>query len=79
MTMHLKETPEDLAVKARLWDATRRELLFFAARYRQEREAGVWRTDAQVDVCAAAKKRGYKKGLVEFLGRPCRATMDEAG
>lgn len=75
-----KETDADRGVKRRLWDATERELLHFASRYREEAAVGQKRSDAQDEVARAAKDRGCPMGLVRFLGAKKRGVeMDGAG
>lgn len=76
----MKEDDGDRAVKASLWEASEREILRFAGRYRQEHCAGVAACRAQDDVADAAKQKGYPKGLIRFLGAQKRGDeMDAAG
>lgn len=66
--MKFKEEPADLAVKARLWDATERELEGFARKYAAGHVKGERYSEIQKDVTYAAKAKGYKIGLVRELG-----------
>ena len=68
----LKESQEDSDVKARLWDATSRELIRFAERYAEEHVVGQRVSEAQEDVACAAAKMGYPKTLVRDLGSAAR-------
>ena len=74
----LKEDAGDIAVKARLWDATRRELMHFATRYAEEHVVGVRVSDGQEDVAIAAKDKGYPKTLVRALGSIVRRDLSES-
>ncbi|MTH66720.1 hypothetical protein [Paracoccus shanxieyensis] len=66
--MRFKETADDLAVKAKLWDATDREIERFARSYADGFVKGERYSDAQKDACAAAKRKGYPKMLIHALG-----------
>lgn len=81
----LKETAADKAVKERLWEASKAELLRFAGLYAQRHEPGVRYSDGQRDATAAAKAKGYRIGLVRLCGQnlisgndKIRQEMDEA-
>lgn len=65
---HLMEAPEDLAVKERLWDATRREVMRFAQRHAAEHVVGEARSEPQADILEAAKRKGYEITLIENCG-----------
>lgn len=67
--LKLKETPDDLAVKERLWCATEREIERFAKAYADGHIVGQAYSDAQRDATSAAKSKGYPKGLIREAGR----------
>lgn len=73
LSHHLKEDAADIAVKARLWQASKRELLHLADRYRSEHRPGKRSCYAQEEVCSAAALKGYPITLIRFLGAQKRA------
>lgn len=74
----LKEDASDIAVKARLWDATKRELLHFANRYAEEHVVGSRVSDGQEGVVCAASAKGYPRTLVRNLGELARRDMADS-
>ena len=72
-----KEEPADIQVKARLWEATAREAMHFAAREADEFVKGIAYPPGQKSVTAAAKKRGYPCGLIRTLGRASRLSLTD--
>lgn len=72
---HLKESDEDRAVKARLWNATERELRHFASRYAEEHVVGERESEAQREVALVAKRKGYPITLVQSLGSLVRRDL----
>jgi uncharacterized protein (UPF0335 family) len=73
----LKEGPEDIAVKARLWRATVAEAERFAQRFERERVAGERYSDGQRDVIHAAKMRGYPAFLVRAIAAVQRGSSEK--
>ena len=79
LSHHLKEDASDIAVKAHLWQASKRELLHLADRYRSEHKPGCRSCRAQEEVCSAASQKGYPISLIRFLGAQKRADgLDQA-
>lgn len=72
-----KETPEDVAVKERLWDATVREARGFASRHARGHQRGTRETPEQYDIAFAAKMKGYPMGLIRSLSRAIRRGESE--
>lgn len=64
----LKETEADKAVKARLWEASKAELIRFANLYAERAVPGKKYADGQRDAAWAAKAKGYRIGLVRVCG-----------
>jgi hypothetical protein len=60
----LVETSEDIAVKLRLWDATKRELFRFADRYAKAAIPGKKLSPEQEDVLFAVGQKKYPLSLV---------------
>lgn len=68
------ETPEDVAVKRRLWDSTEAEVLFFAKKHAEMHVRGQSEeSETQKDVLCAAKSKLYKKSLVRKCAKFIRA------
>lgn len=74
--MRYRETEADLAVKARLWEATEREVMRFANSFAEGHVVGARRSAAQADTIYAAKKKGYPIGLIESVGAAIRRGDD---
>lgn len=63
-----KETPADLAVKERLWDATVSEVKRYAKMYADLHVVGERSSDQQDDLADIAKAKGYPKMLIRLAG-----------
>lgn len=76
MAVRLKETPEDIATKERLWDATEREVLGLSANYagKQDLEGA---QERWLDAQAIAKRKGYPVALVKKVGRLLHGSMSD--
>lgn len=70
--IRFKEDAGDAEVKRQLWSATEREILRFANRFAEEHEQGNRYSRGQRVVCAAAKKKGYPKTMIQKIGRLIR-------
>lgn len=66
-TIPMKEDAWDVAVKRRLWEASQRELMYFAGRCAEEHVVGTKYSKGQQSVTAAARAKGYPAGLVRKL------------
>lgn len=73
--MKLKETPEDIAVKTKLFDASLAEVLRFATKHCDAHCVGEKETDDQKDVLCAAKLKGYLMGDVRSFSSLTRRQL----
>lgn len=71
--MRMKETQADADVKDQLFVATRREIMAYAERFAAAHVRGQTSdSDAQHDIGAAAKIKGYPCGVIREMARDIR-------
>ena len=75
LTMKLKETAEDVAVKDRLFDSSLAEVLRFAKKHCELHIVGEGEVDDQKDILCAAKMKGYQMGVVRSFSSLIRRKL----